>query len=588
MKMSTAAVLRALAMLPGTLALTLSAVSKVTPMQQGLAYDDSASFATAAATEPWSMLEFSSKPAVLRTNVSGAVKLLDGWMEASTDASLSLMLVSGGSGLAPDVRTACGDEPPKQAYVWMVVISILILFATVFVGAMCFNKPEPPAGENTLLDTSPMPLENACALHWGNVASFCCAVNNNIVLPGSVQDFGEVGGSLGGAGLRIGLWGAGAIFSLPLFLMFPVHKCSMALKMQALFVVIGNCIMIYGLFQQTASWLLIGRFITGLEGGIKFTLDYMSLYLTPPGDARSTALYNTRIATSVGNAFGMITQTVLWLFFANIIPQSLVVSRFPSEGVAHATFPLIFMSMFGMVYFLGVTFMFKEPIPYTDSPKTNRSRNVSPWAGILATCGCQYARCMTNQVLKCGVVLLMSLDFCMGSHAGLVLFAFQVSVVFSRSIAKGLLDRVGDEAKLMRILEVAEIGSLVLLFRLFGVSSLGLFMYLIGLAVFFNANTAVAVINISIGAESTDEDSIFTSKKALAVYVFVMQMLAWLLGPVVSFGMVSRSMGQNACASLATALTVCQVMLTYSFIQPKSEKHDKDVQPALPMQAERA
>mmetsp|Transcript_91393 Transcript_91393/g.261625 ORF Transcript_91393/g.261625 Transcript_91393/m.261625 type:complete len:540 (+) Transcript_91393:69-1688(+) len=231
MKMSTAAVLRALAMLPGTLALTLSAVSKVTPMQQGLAYDDSASFATAAATEPWSMLEFSSKPAVLRTNVSGAVKLLDGWMEASTDASLSLMLVSGGSGLAPDVRTACGDEPPKQAYVWMVVISILILFATVFVGAMCFNKPEPPAGENTLLDTSPMPLENACALHWGNVASFCCAVNNNIVLPGSVQDFGEVGGSLGGAGLRIGLWGAGAIFSLPLFLMFPVHKCSMALKM---------------------------------------------------------------------------------------------------------------------------------------------------------------------------------------------------------------------------------------------------------------------------------------------------------------------------------------------------------------------
>jgi hypothetical protein len=417
------------------------------------------------------------------------------------------------------------------------------------------------------------------ALAFVNVATGFTNLNFVIAIPNAAQGMSKVTGSYTNAGVWVGIYVLGSFVLYPCYRTLAVQRTKQALLLHAMCAGVGNGIMLAACLTGSVWPMYVGRAIAGMEAGVRFSAQNANSYWTAQGPERLEAMFKTQLATATGNALGFVVPLVLELIFLKLLPSAYLVQAFPDEALRREALPLVFLTVFAVVFSLAIVTYFETPEKLeisggsTKGPQADINGNEVSHVAILfaAVSFTNCTRSLISLAFKSGAMLLLTCDFCIPSVAGVVIFISEIQVVMCRNLVLSLSKYFGDRAKLQRCLEFFGLFSIPFLYRLCGHGALGVALFLAGSAIFFNANQAQAGVMVAIGSEAAIARHSWLSKDALSGYQFIAQMLAFLCGPLFSFFVIDHGWGQNGIAAALMVLMFAQTAVTLKFVRPKEE-----------------
>lgn len=479
-------------------------------------------------------------------------------------------------------------RPTARTLVWIAIAvpcCMVVVFAGLsFLAGKIWRTPSASERGNNLprvtrVDGNGMPLHiNWHFVSWSSIAIAMANVNYVVVLPAAVENFG---GSLWEAGIWVGLYAGGALLALPYFVSLGHHSPRTALVAHAVFTLVGNVVMVWAAAEQYLGWLYVGRIITGFAGSYKYSCDHGCLHVIPTWD-RLEAIFITRMAYAVGFALGPCISPIC---DSIITAWPWLLHAFPTYNAAAEAVPLIVMSIYGLVFlfcslfiFPGLEILDAESEGVSDiSLEAMHAGNASPERKMAAikmftsTNVTNFTRIFIRVAWEAGAMVTLVRQYMIGTMSGVVLSIVAITLVVSRGAMTKLSIAVGgDNSKLMRIFEWTGIISCPFLFRIGPPTGLSLTLFLVGSIIFYNSNSAQSGVLLALGSEKAIPGHRYLNKKALNIYYFVTNILAYMFGPATSFICQQFSVGQNTTAVLVATVTLLQVIITYTTVRPKS------------------
>jgi len=461
---------------------------------------------------------------------------------------------------------------------------MVVLFAAIAYW-LSVAFPRPPASESlhnvTRIDAHGFPVSiNWHFVIWTGLAIGMANVNYVVVLPIAVGNFS---GSMWEAGLWVGLYAFGALISMPLFIALGHQYTRTAIVLHGLTTLIGNIIMVYGAVVQSITWLMIGRIATGLAFGIYYTCNHGCLYLIPTWD-RLEAIFISRCVYSIGFALG---PSISPLCNYVLTRQPWVSEYFPNYDAAAEGTPLVLMALYGFLYALGGLFVFKDVeildaeteglgvgASHGDPNQNNatweeKKQAIIMFSSVVFT---HFTRNLIRVMWETGTVIILAKVYCVATGAGIVVSIVAITVVFTRlAMAKLGIACSGDLALLMRVLEWGGVLSIPFMF-LYGMKpgDFTLALFLCGGIIFYNANASQSGLLLALGGETAIPGHFWLDKVALNTYMYISMLVAYIFGPICTFVTQDLNPGQDTVAVLVAAVTVLQIIVTYSSVRPKS------------------
>jgi hypothetical protein len=391
----------------------------------------------------------------------------------------------------------------------------------------------------------------------------------------------DVLGSLSASGLWVGLYAAGALVILPVFLLASVHQTKHVLVFHAIVVLIGNGLMLGAMSSRLVWPIFLGRAICGMEAGVKYFADNLNSYLTPPGKERLRAMFGTRMATAAGNAFGFFVGPFLQWLLLNVLPHGYISAAIPISSLRGEALCAAFMLAYGTVFLSGVLLFFENPEVYEQdnqqvskiaadqSPKVREQAVWQTTTLFAATVFTTFTRIFITFALKQGSLIVYSHSYCIATVAPIVVCCVELGLLLCRNLLDALAKWTSDVAVLQRILEITGFVAVIAMFRVWSISPAGLSILLVASSIFCFANAGQSGVMQTISADAAIADHPYLNKKMLNVYCFITQISCWLLAPTVTSVLMEYVMHQNALAILLITLSVVQVGVTFAYVRPK-------------------
>jgi len=446
------------------------------------------------------------------------------------------------------------------------------------------EPPRPQAFEDSLTGAA---RGRRHAFRWANVAVLFCNLNYCIVFPSGAQGMPHVLGSFTAAGLWVGLYAVGALFALPVFMLAGVRQTKSALVLHGVSVFVGNGLMLAAMHSGLVWPIFLGRGICGMEAGIKYFADNLNSYLTSPGKERLRAMFSTRMATATGNAAGFFVPPFLQWLVLNAMPHGYINTIIPISSLRSEALCAAFMLVYAVAFLLGVLALFESPEPLEEGKegkggaearqatagRQGEDHQQAVWRAaslFSATIFTNFTRIFITFAWKSGSLFVLSHSYCIATVASIVICIVELGLLLCRNVLDALSKHTSDIAVLQRTLEMIGLVAVALMFRIGSATPASLSLYLVTSFVFYAANTCQSGVMQTISTDAAIAEHSYLNKKMLNVYCFIAHVTTWLLAPAATSALMQVSLHQNTLAALLVALTVIQVLITFTHVRPKT------------------
>jgi len=450
----------------------------------------------------------------------------------------------------------------------------------VFLGAIFLsNFPKAKVQEHPEAHSVPTKAKNLDVVRWIAVATCFCNVNYACLLPSiafnTTQDLIQLG-------ILISTYALGTLVTFPLFRSIPATQAKWALLLHAACTIIGNLAMICALFLDSPCALFFGRFICGLEAGVKYTANLVVMELVGPRDRLDAAMTN-RLYTSVGIALGPAVGV-----FPVMLMQAMMPSKLLPLMPAHwaEAVPLAIMSTYGAAMAVSLAFFPKgieAPLDdsiaatATDQPHSQKRRH-SARVMFASTIATNFTRNFLKIVLEVGTIITLVRSYGFGNTASIILFLQAASLFLGRSLTMNLNHWIQDDALTLKILDRTMFGTCLATFHIgFLPESANVALLVCTCMILYSANCCQSGVLMTAASKVAIKNDVRLSKAALTDYLFLSNVAAYFLGPILTFLAMSMVKSQNLMAIilLAVAGTQCSIT-TYalSFMEGQREGQD--------------